>query len=91
MLIKEIPANDVRITVPERGQVLIVKRYNKPQAVILHPDDYMSIEAIIDRYLARPPFDATASDVDVRFHELANAREGDDYDFDGLASALDAE
>jgi PHD/YefM family antitoxin component YafN of YafNO toxin-antitoxin module len=91
MLVKEIPANDVRITVPQRGEVLVVKRYNKPQAVILHPEDYLSIEAIIDRYLTQPPFDATASDVAVRGHEITNEREGDDYDYDGLAAALEAE
>jgi hypothetical protein len=91
MLVKEIPANDVRITVPQRGEVLVVKRYNKAQAIILHPDDYMSIEAIIDRYLTQPPFDATASRLAVRGREITNEREGDDYDYDGLAAALKAQ
>jgi hypothetical protein len=87
----EISATQVRVPAPTRGRATVVTRYGAAQAVVLHPEDFMSIERIIDTYLAQPPYDATASDLAVRGHELANEREGGDYDFDGLAAALDAE
>lgn len=91
MLTDSIPANDVRVPEPKRGRAVLVTRYGdaRVKAVILHPDDFATVEALVDAYAASPPSELELSEVALRGHALTDARESDDdYDYDGLAAAL---
>jgi hypothetical protein len=79
------------VPAPELGNAIMVSRYGteRVKAVILHPDDFMSIEAIIDAYLSRPPYETGMSDLAVRAREVTEAHEDrSEYDYSGLAAAL---
>ena len=86
----EIPANDTRLTrQPQAGEAVVITRYGKPDLVVLRWEDFDALEALIDRYLTEPPYDVTASDLAVRAEAIDREPEGDDFDFDSLAKALD--
>jgi hypothetical protein len=89
MVHTELTANDVRIPDPQRGVATLVTRYGELHAVILHPEDFMSIEEIIDTYLSRPPYDLVASDAAVEAHAIIETPGAETrYDLDELDAAL---
>lgn len=52
----EIQSGSVRVPEPVAGTATVVRRYHRPQAVILHPEDYERLtrdSELIDR-LGRP-------------------------------------
>lgn len=85
---EDIPTNDVRLPEPVAGTALRVTGYGQVRAVVVHPEDFGMIATLI--YRARPPVEPSLSDVELRAHAATDAHEtADDYDFDGLAAALD--
>jgi hypothetical protein len=89
MLHTEIPANDARIShQPGQGEAVVITRYGKPEFVVLRWEDFTPLEALIDRYLAEPPYDLSASDLAVRTPNIDERPEGADFDYAGLANAL---
>ncbi len=85
----QLTSNDVRIPEPRQGVAMLVTRYGAPHAVILHPDDFMSIEEIIDTYLSRPPYELVASDAAVAAHAVVETPGAEKhYDLDELDAAL---
>ncbi len=90
MLHTEIASNDARLSrQPDPGEAVIITRYGKPELVVLRWDDFTPLEALIDRYLAEPPYDLTASELAIRAQALEERPEGADFDYAGLADALD--
>jgi hypothetical protein len=74
------------------GTALRVARYRNVKAVIIHPDDFDMIETLIDAYRSRPPVELSLSELELRAHAATEAHErADDYDYAGLAAALDHE
>lgn len=89
MVHSELAANDVRIPEPQRGVATLVTRYGELHAVILHPEDFMSIEEIIDTYLSRPPYELVASDAAVEAHAIVETPGAEThYDLEDLDAAL---
>jgi hypothetical protein len=89
MVHTELRANDVRIPEPRRGIAAFVTRYGDLHAVILHPEDFMSIEEIIDTYLSRPPYELVASDAAVEVHAIVETPGAEThYDLNDLDAAL---
>lgn len=89
MVHREFSAHDVRIPAPKRGTAAIVKRYGNPSAVILHWEDFVSIEEIIDVYLARLPYETVASDAALEAHRVIETPGAErDYDRAALEAAL---
>jgi hypothetical protein len=89
MVHTELTANDVRIPDPRQGVATVVTRYGELHAVILHPEDFMSIEEIIDTYLSRPPYELVASDAAVEAHAIVETPGAEThYDLDELDAAL---
>lgn len=43
---KRVASNEVRVPSPRRGTVMRVTRYRKDHSVILHPDDFVELEAL---------------------------------------------
>jgi hypothetical protein len=92
MLYQNIPANDVRLPAPVEGTALRVTRYGQVKAVVVHPQDFDMIETLIDAYRSRPPVEPSLTDLELRAHAATEAHEtADDYDYAGLAAALDDE
>lgn len=86
----EIPSNDARIsTPPNRGEAVVITRYGKPEHVVLRWEDFAPLEALIDQYLSRPPYELEASELATRAAAIDRQPEGDDYDFAGLAASLE--
>ena len=86
-----VSSNDVRIPDPEPGQAVLVTRYgaDNVRAVIVHPEDFAWLEAIVDAYRARSrplEFELTADDL-----EAHAATDRDDEAWDQLNDALDVE
>ena len=85
-----ISSNDVRIPDPEPGQAVLVTRYgaDNVRAVIVHPDDFAWLEAIVDAYRARSrPLELELTAEDLEAHA---ATDQDAEPWDEL-EALDAE
>ena len=92
MLYTDIPAGDVRLPDAVEGTALRVTRYGQCRAVIVHPEDFQMIETLIDAYRSRPPVESSLSELELRAHAATEAHEtADDYDYAGLAAALDDE
>lgn len=92
MLHQDIPANDIRLPDPVVGTALRVTRYGHVKAVVVHPEDFKMIETLIDAYRSRPPVEPSLSELELRAHAATEASEtADDYDYAGLAAALDEE
>jgi hypothetical protein len=92
MLHQDIPANEIRLPEPAEGTALRVTRYGQVKAVVIHPADFAMIETLIDAYRSRPPVELSLSDLELRAHAATEASEtADDYDYAGLAAALDNE
>lgn len=91
MLHTEIAANEARLSrQPNPGEAVVITRYGKPELVVLRWDDFTPLEALINRYLAEPPYELTASEVAIRAQALDEQPEGADFDYAGLADALGA-
>lgn len=89
MLVQEATASDTRVPVPAPGTVLQITRYGKVQAIVINPEDFAVIEAMLDAYRAHPPVEAELSDLELRAHDATDAPETiDDYDYEGLAAAV---
>jgi hypothetical protein len=89
MLHTEIPANDARLSQqPGPGEAVVITRYGKPELVVLRWSDFTPLEALIDRYLAEPPYELSASELAVRTRAVDARPEGADFDYAGLANAL---
>ncbi len=89
MLHTEIPANDARLShQPGPGEAVVITRYGKPELVVLRWDDFTPLEALIDQYLAEPPYELSASDLAVRAQVIDEQPEGAEFDYAGLANAL---
>lgn len=92
MLHQEIPANETRLPDAVEGAALRVTRYGQVKAVIIHPTDFEMIETLIDAYRAHPPVEPSLTELELRAHAATEAREtADEYDYAGLAAALDDE
>lgn len=90
MLHTEIPANDARLSQqPGPGEAVVITRYGKPELVVLRWEDFTPLEALIDRCLAEPPYELSASDLAVRAQNIDERPEGADFDYASLANALD--
>lgn len=90
MVHTEIAANDARLAEhPAAGQAVVITRYGKPEYVVLRWEDFMPIEKLIDAYLVNPPFELQASDLAVRAAAIDRQPEGDDYEFESLARAME--
>jgi hypothetical protein len=84
-----VTSNEVRIPEPREGVATVVTRYGALHAVILHAQDFMSIEEIIDAYLARPPYETVASDAALAVHAIVETPGAEKhYDLDELDAAL---
>jgi len=86
-----VSSNDVRIPDPEPGQAVLVTRYgaDKVRAVIVHPEDFAWLEAIVDAYRARlRPLELELTAEDLEAHAAADR---DDEPWDGLDDALEPE
>jgi hypothetical protein len=86
-----VASNDVRIPDPEPGQAVLVTRYgaDNVRAVIVHPEDFAWLEAIVDSYRARSrPLEVELTAEDLEAHA---ATDRDDEPWDELDDALDAE
>lgn len=70
MIHRELSEHEVRVPPPERGTAAIVHRYGRPTAVILHWEDFMSIEDLIDAILTRPPYETVATDAAIEAHRV---------------------
>jgi hypothetical protein len=91
MLREDIPSNDVRLPEPIVGTALRITRYGQVRAVIVHPADFEMVENLIDAYRAHPPVEGSLSELELRAHAATEAPESEEeYDFSGLADALDA-
>lgn len=91
MLYQDLPANDARLPEIAPGTVLRVTRYGRVKAVVVHPEDFEMIETLIDAYRSRPPVELSLSALELRVHAATEAREDDaEYDYDGLAAALES-
>lgn len=90
MLIEEVKANDVRLPDPIEGTAHMVKRYGQVKAIVIHPNDFNIIETLVDAYRTHPPFETEISELELRAHAATDSPEtSDEYDYDGLAAALD--
>lgn len=90
MLYRDIPANEVRLPGAVEGTAQRVTRYGEVKAIIVHPNDFDLIETLIDAYRSRPPVEPSISELELRAHAATDAHETpDDYDYAGLAAALD--
>ena len=84
-----ISSNDVRIPDPEPGQAVLVTRYgaDNVRAVIVHPEDFAWLEAIVDAYRARSrPLELELTTEDLEAHAAADR---DDESWDELDDLLD--
>jgi hypothetical protein len=68
----------------------VITRYGRPEHVVLRWDDFAPLEALIDRYLAEPPYELVASDLAVRAQAIDEQSDGAGFDYASLASALGA-
>jgi hypothetical protein len=92
MLYQDVPANEIRLPDAVEGTALRVTRYGQVRAVVIHPTDFEMIETLIDAYRSRPPVEPSLSELELRAHAATEATEtADDYDYAGLAAALDDE
>ena len=92
MLHQNVPANEIRLPDPVEGTALRVTRYGQVRAVVIHPADFEMIETLIDAYRSRPPVEPSVTDLELRAHAATEASEtADEYDYAGLAAALDDE
>jgi hypothetical protein len=88
----DIPANEVRLPEAVPGTALRITRYGQVKAVVVHPDDFDMIEILIDAYRSRPPVESSLSDLELRAHAATESPDAaGDYDYAGLAAALDEE
>ena len=74
-----VSSNDVRIPDPEPGQAVLVTRYGAEnvRAVIVHPDDFVWLEAIVDAYRARSrPLELELTADDLEAHALTDEGDG---------------
>jgi hypothetical protein len=79
-----VSSNDVRIPDPEPGQAVLVTRYgaDNVRAVIVHPEDFAWLEAIVDAYRARSrPLELELTADDLEAHA---ATDRDDEPWDEL-------
>jgi len=86
-----VSSNDVRIPDPEPGQAVLVTRYGAAnvRAVIVHPEDFAWLEAIVDAYRARSrPLELELTAEDIEAHATADR---DDEPWDELDDALATE
>jgi hypothetical protein len=86
-----VSSNDVRIPDPEPGQAVLVTRYgaDNVRAVIVHPEDFAWLEAIVDAYRARSrPLELELTADDLEAHA---ATDRDDDPWGELDDTLDAE
>jgi hypothetical protein len=86
-----VSSNDVRIPDPEPGQAVLVTRYgaDNVRAVIVHPEDFAWLEAIVDAYRARSrPLELELTADDLEAHA---ATDRDDEPWEELDGPLDAE
>lgn len=91
MLVREVAANEIRLPDPVEGVVQRITRYGQAKALVIHPNDFAIIEALVDAYRAHPPDELEISDRELRAHAATDAPEtADEYDYAGLAAALDA-
>jgi hypothetical protein len=89
MLVTEMPSSEVRVPAPTVGTALKVTRYGVVQAVVLNPEDYKMVEALLDAYRNHPPVELELSDVELAAHAATDQPENaDEYDYDGLSAAL---
>jgi hypothetical protein len=92
MLYQNVPANEIRLPDAVEGTAMRVTRYGQVRAVVIHPTDFEMIETLIDAYRSRPPVEPSLSELELRAHAATEATEtADDYDYAGLAAALDDE
>jgi hypothetical protein len=92
VLHQNVPANEIRLPDPVEGTALRVTRYGQVRAVVIHPADFEMIETLIDAYRSRPPVEPSVTDLELRAHAATEASEtADEYDYAGLAAALDDE
>jgi hypothetical protein len=83
-----VSSNDVRIPDPEPGQAVLVTRYGAAnvRAVIVHPEDFAWLEAIVDAYRARArPLELELTAEDIEAHA---ATDRDDEPWDEADDAL---
>lgn len=83
-----VSSNDVRIPDPVPGQAVVVTRYGADhvRAVIVHPDDFEWLEAIVDAYRERQrPLELALTEADLEAHIQTDLDEGD---WEGLEDAL---
>ena len=86
-----VSSNDVRIPDPEPGQAVLVTRYGvaNVRAVIVHPEDFAWLEAIVDAYRARSrPLELELTAEDIEAHATADR---DDEPWDELDDVLATE
>lgn len=86
-----VSSNDVRLPDPEPGQAVLVTRYgaDNVRAVIVHPEDFAWLEAIVDSYRARQrPLELELTADDLEAHA---ATDRDDDPWPELGDALDTE
>jgi len=86
-----VSSNDVRIPDPEPGEAVLVTRYGAAnlRAVIVHPEDFAWLEAIVDAYRARSrPLDLELTAEDIEAHA---ATDRDDEPWDAPDDAAAAE
>jgi hypothetical protein len=86
-----VSSNHVRIPDPEPGQAVLVTRYgaDNVRAVIVHPEDFAWLEAIIDACRARSrPLELELTAEDIEAHA---ATDRDDEPWDEPEDVLDTE
>jgi len=68
----EIPSGSVRVPEPVAGTATVVRRYRRPQAVILHPEDFERLigDSELVGQLGRPQPPAPATPLARKAHLL---------------------
>lgn len=90
MVHTDVAANDVRLPItPAPGEAVVITRYGKPEYAVVRWKDFEPMERLIDHYLTKPPYDLEASDLAIRAAAVDRQPDGDDFDYSGLAEALD--
>lgn len=84
MLIRELPADSVRVPEPNVGEALVISRYktSKRKAVVIHPDDFLWLERLAEIYRKqRAKQRSSLSRLAAEAHRLDEAAE-DEAEFD---------